>query len=86
MAKQKRIPNVGDLLRVTWLDPCGYINEDFSKAKLTKCTSIAVVQRVEGDLLVLWTSKYEGEEHGDATSLHLGSVIEWRVLLKKKEM
>jgi len=76
-----KLPKLGSLVEITWLDAVGYIGADQSEAKPSTCITIGRLVTVRSRSLVIATSLYE-DGSGDFTvlpkSMLLGlKVIRW---------
>ena len=73
----------GKMVECVWADPSGFINEDLSEVRLSKCTTWGILKEVRGDCIVIQTSSYEGalspnSEHGDYTVITKGCITTLR--------
>ena len=72
-----KIPKVGALVRVEWVDIVGGINEPLSRVVPQACWSIGVLIRVESDFIVLASSQFidDGKDPaGDYTAIVRGCI------------
>ena len=72
-----KMPKVGALVRVEWVDIVGGINEPLSRVVPQSCWSIGVLIRLERDFIVLASSQFidDGKDPtGDYTAIVRGCI------------
>lgn len=74
-----RMPKIGKLCRVEWLDATGYIGVAASEAKPFPCETVGWLQSVNPDHIVLATSRYE-DGSGDFTVIPKGMLTSVRTV------
>jgi len=74
--KYKRLE--GKMVEVEWEDPSGFINEELSDVKLSKCTSWGILKEAKSNCIILQTSKYKDSESGDYTTINNGCITALR--------
>ena len=70
-----KLPKLGSLVEITWLDAVGDIGADQSEAKPSTCITIGRLMAVKRQSLVLATSLYE-DGSGDFTVLPKSMLLE----------
>ena len=70
-----KLPKLGSLVEITWLDAVGYIGADQSEAKPSTCITIGRLVTVRSRSLVIATSLYE-DGSGDFTVLPKSMLLE----------
>ena len=57
----KPIPKtwIGKRVVVTWLDPSGYINDDYQNVNISECVSEGTLMMVDNLKLILRTAHYK---------------------------
>lgn len=68
-----RLPKIGTLVTVTWLDAAGYIGIPMGEAAPAICNTVGWLAAINKDHVVLATSKYK-DDVGDWTVLPLGVI------------
>ena len=64
--------DLGKLAIIKWDDATGYTMEDIISVKLSPCTTVGWITKLDESCVVLASSIYDGEEYGDYTCLPLG--------------
>ena len=70
-----RVPKIGKLCRVEWLDATGWISE----AKPYPCETVGWLSKVNADHIILATSRYE-DGSGDFTVIPKGMLTSIRAI------
>jgi hypothetical protein len=66
----------GENVEITWLDPCGYINESLDDVKVEPCVSMGKLIHVDCEKIILQTSQYSNDPKcGDYTAITVGCIV-----------
>tara|TARA_B110000196_G_scaffold252109_1_gene221655 strand:- start:545 stop:781 length:237 start_codon:yes stop_codon:yes gene_type:complete len=74
-----RVPKIGKLCRVEWLDATGWIGVGISEAKPYPCETVGWLSKVNADHIILATSRYE-DGSGDFTVIPKGMLTSIRAI------
>ena len=66
---------IGKRISVTWLDPCGFVNEELSGVDVAECVSEGTLISMDERKLILRTAVYpKDKSFGDWTAICLGAI------------
>lgn len=68
-------------ISVTWLDPCGFVNQELSEVDVAECVSEGTLISMDERKLILRTAVYPKDTNfGDWTAITLGAIVNCRKL------
>jgi len=82
MGARVKLPKVGKLCRIQWLDATGFIGADISEVEPARCRTVGWLKSINEHSLILATSLYE-DGVGDFTCIPLGMLIEAKEIDEK---
>jgi len=68
---------VGKRVKVQWLDPAGYVQDELSKVKPFPCVTVGVLLKIHKQFIIVASSQYaevEKDPTVDATAITKGCV------------
>lgn len=74
-----KLPKVGKLCRVQWLDATGFIGADISDVQPAPCRTVGWLKSINKHFLIVASSLYE-DDTGDFTCLPIGMITEVKEL------
>jgi hypothetical protein len=81
MGARVKLPGLGALCEVEWLDAAGHIGADLTEAKPMSCSTVGWLKAVQGDHIIIATSQYT-DTYGDFTVIPRGVITKARVIEK----
>ena len=77
--------SVGDLVRILWEDPCGFVQHAEQEMKPSQAWNVGYVAAIKPDFITVKAGGYEDTDVSDGTAIVKGCITKVEVLVKGKK-